>query len=226
MKVRSRSVEGGTPQEEELALPYITDARRAARRAEMIAAARRCFARDGFHQASMPDIAAEAGLSAGAFYRYFPSKDDLVFEVAQQAFATVFGPVDDLLAAGTTVTIADLMEAITRPAAGPPPIDAAGAPVPIDEMLRCVVQTWAELLRSPALYERARAAFEHRRTRLGEALRRGIQAGTVPPGLDPADGAGVLIAVLLGFLLERVAFGLDDAQGTDGFVAAVRSLMP
>jgi hypothetical protein len=92
-------------------------------------------------------------------------------------------------------------------------------------MLRCVVQTWAELLRSPALYERARAAFERRRTRLSEALRHGIETDTVPRGLDPDDGAGVLIALLLGFLLERVAFGLDDARGTDGFVTAVRTLM-
>ena len=206
-------------------MPYITDARRAARRAEMIAAARRCFARDGFHQTSMPDIAAEAGLSAGGFYRYFPSKDDIVFEVATQAFATVFGPVEDLLDADTPVTIAKLIEATTRPITGPPPIDAAGAPVPIDEMLRCAVQTWSELLRSPVLHERARAAFDYRRTRLAEALRRGIQAGTVPRELDPDDAAGVLIAVLLGFLLERVAFGLDDTHSIDNFVIAARSLM-
>ena len=191
----------------------------------MVAAARRCFARDGFHQTSMPDIAAEAGLSAGAFYRYFPSKDDIVFEVATQAFATVFGPVDDILDADTPVTVADLVEATTRSITGPPPVDAAGAPVPIDEMLRCAVQTWSELLRSPLLYERARAAFEHRRTRLGEALRRGIEAGTVRRDLDPDDTAGVLIALLLGFLLERVAFGLDDAGGIDDFVKAARSLM-
>ena len=206
-------------------MPYITDARRAARRAEMIAAARRCFARDGFHQTSMPDIAAEAGLSAGGFYRYFPSKDDIVFEVATQAFATVFGPVDDLLDADTPVTIGNLIEATTRPITGPPPVDAAGAPVPIDEMLRCAVQTWSELLRSSDLHERARGAFEYRRARLAEALRRGIQAGTVPSGLDPDSAAGVLVAVLLGFLLERVAFGLDDTRSIDDFVSAARSLM-
>ncbi|WP_106968974.1 helix-turn-helix domain-containing protein [Streptomyces sp. PRh5] len=34
--------------------------------AEIVAAARRRFSRDGFHQSSMPDIAAEAGVSAGA----------------------------------------------------------------------------------------------------------------------------------------------------------------
>jgi AcrR family transcriptional regulator len=206
-------------------VPYITDARRAARRAEMIAAARRCFARDGFHQTSMPDIAAEAGLSAGAFYRYFPSKDDIVFEVAQQAFATVFGPVDELLDAEGPVGVADLVEAVTRSIAGPPPTDAAGAAVPVDEMLRCVVQTWAELLRSPRLHERAQAAFEHRRDRLGEALRRGIRAGTVSRELDPEAGGAVLVAVLLGFLLERVAFGVDDAEAVDAFVGAARRLL-
>ena len=206
-------------------MPYITDARRAARRAEMVAAARRCFARDGFHQTSMPDIAAEAGLSAGAFYRYFPSKDDIVFEVAQQAFATVFGPVDDLLDAEGPVAVADLVEAMTRSIAGPPPTDAAGAPVPVDEMLRCVVQTWSELLRSPLLHERAQAAFEHRRTRLAAVLRRGIGAGTVARGLDPDAGGAVLVALLLGFLLERVAFGVDDAEGVDAFVGAARRLL-
>lgn len=206
-------------------MPYITDARRAARRAEMVAAARRCFARDGFHQTSMPDIAAEAGLSAGAFYRYFPSKDDIVFEVAQQAFATVFGPVDELLDAEGPVAVADLVEAMTRSIAGPPPTDAAGAAVPVDEMLRCVVQTWSELLRSPLLHGRARAAFEHRRTRLAAVLRRGIGAGTVPRALDPDAGGAVLVAVLLGFLLERVAFGVDDGESVDAFVGAARLLM-
>ncbi|MFJ9341987.1 helix-turn-helix domain-containing protein [Streptomyces sp. NPDC101733] len=46
-------------------VPRITDERRAANRAQIVAAARRCFSRDGFHQTSMPDIAAEAGVSAG-----------------------------------------------------------------------------------------------------------------------------------------------------------------
>ncbi|MGW1752180.1 TetR family transcriptional regulator [Streptomyces sp. NPDC002092] len=47
-------------------MPRITPERREAKRAEIVAAARRCFARGGFHQTSMPDIAAAAGVSAGA----------------------------------------------------------------------------------------------------------------------------------------------------------------
>src|SRR5215470_19874014 len=42
------------------------------RRDEILAAAQRCFVRAGFHGASMQDICAEAGMSPGNLYRYFP----------------------------------------------------------------------------------------------------------------------------------------------------------
>src|SRR5262245_17106399 len=48
------------------------------RRAEILAAAQRCFVRSGFHGASMQDICAEAGMSPGNLYRYFPSKEALI----------------------------------------------------------------------------------------------------------------------------------------------------
>ena len=48
--------------------------RQADRRDEILSAAQRCFVRSGFHQASMQEICAEAGMSAGNLYRYFPSR--------------------------------------------------------------------------------------------------------------------------------------------------------
>jgi AcrR family transcriptional regulator len=47
-------------------------------RQRILEAARRCFVRSGFHRATMQDVAAEAGMSAGNIYRYFPSKDAIV----------------------------------------------------------------------------------------------------------------------------------------------------
>jgi TetR/AcrR family transcriptional repressor of uid operon len=44
------------------------------RRAEILAAAERCFVRSGFHQASMHEICIEAGMSPGNLYRYFPPR--------------------------------------------------------------------------------------------------------------------------------------------------------
>lgn len=54
------------------------------RRAEILAAAARCFVRSGFHQASMQEICAEAGMSPGNLYRYFPSKEAIIAGIAER----------------------------------------------------------------------------------------------------------------------------------------------
>src|SRR5215470_218198 len=67
------------------------------RRAEILAAAQRCFVRSGFHGASMQEICAEAGMSPGNLYRYFPSKEALIAGIAERDRAEVaqeFASVD------------------------------------------------------------------------------------------------------------------------------------
>src|SRR4029450_8063922 len=59
-------------------MPKVTEAYSAARRQQIIDAAYRCFARKGFHQATMRDIYEEAKLSPGAVYHYFDSKDAII----------------------------------------------------------------------------------------------------------------------------------------------------
>jgi TetR/AcrR family transcriptional repressor of uid operon len=54
------------------------------RRAEILDAAQRCFSRSGFHQASMQEICAEAGMSPGNLYRYFPSKEAIIAGIAER----------------------------------------------------------------------------------------------------------------------------------------------
>src|SRR3990170_8142214 len=49
-----------------------------ARRNQIVDAAWACFARKGYHQTTMQDIATEAGISAGAIYRYYPSKEGVL----------------------------------------------------------------------------------------------------------------------------------------------------
>ena len=48
------------------------------RRTHILDAAERSFTRAGFHRTTMQDVAAEASMSPGNLYRYFPSKDALV----------------------------------------------------------------------------------------------------------------------------------------------------
>jgi TetR/AcrR family transcriptional regulator, repressor for uid operon len=54
------------------------------RRTAILEAAQRCFARSGFHQTSMQEICAEAGMSPGNLYRYFPSKEALIAGISEQ----------------------------------------------------------------------------------------------------------------------------------------------
>ncbi|RZU38978.1 TetR/AcrR family transcriptional regulator [Edaphobacter modestus] len=56
-------------------------------RQELIDAARRIFARDGFEVARLQDIAAAAGKTRGAFYAHFQDKEDVFFAIFEQDIA-------------------------------------------------------------------------------------------------------------------------------------------
>src|SRR2546423_6618510 len=68
-------------------MPRVSDEHLDARRRQIIDAAIVCFARDGFHRATMQDVCREAHLSAGAIYRYFSSKDAIIEAIADERHA-------------------------------------------------------------------------------------------------------------------------------------------
>jgi AcrR family transcriptional regulator len=55
-----------------------------ARREHILEAAERCFANAGFHRTTMHDICREAGVSPGALYVYFDSKEALIAGIAER----------------------------------------------------------------------------------------------------------------------------------------------
>ena len=72
-------------------MPKVTAAHRESRREQILIAAWKCFSRNGFHSTSMADVIAEAGLSAGAVYLYFRSKDEIIVAVGTQVFGGIQG---------------------------------------------------------------------------------------------------------------------------------------
>jgi AcrR family transcriptional regulator len=65
-------------------MPKVSEQHREARRDQIVDAALRSFAAKGFQGASMADIIAESGLSAGAIYGHFEGKQQLALAVAQR----------------------------------------------------------------------------------------------------------------------------------------------
>src|SRR5215218_4328167 len=62
-----------------------TEARKAAVRERIVAAARRLIARGGYAEAQISAVAAEAGVATGTVYRHFPSKAELFADVFREA---------------------------------------------------------------------------------------------------------------------------------------------
>ena len=63
-------------------MPKISDERRAERLEQILEGARRCFAENGYEGATVTKLEREIGLSRGAIFNYFPSKEDLFVELA------------------------------------------------------------------------------------------------------------------------------------------------
>ena len=66
--------------------------RKARTREEILEAAHRVFLRDGFHRATLDDIAEEAGYTTGAVYSNFDGKDGLFLALLDQQFAVRLAP--------------------------------------------------------------------------------------------------------------------------------------
>lgn len=80
-------------------MPRLKPETQAARRTAILDAAEACFARSGFHATSMQDICKAAGISAGALYVYFSSKEALIEGICERdrtEFAERFAALADI----------------------------------------------------------------------------------------------------------------------------------
>src|SRR5947209_9855279 len=72
--------------------------RRARTRAALLRAAGRVFAEHGCHQATLEAVAAEAGVSKGALYHYFPSKEQLFLTLLEDRLGAGLDDIEAVVA--------------------------------------------------------------------------------------------------------------------------------
>ncbi|MEV3987132.1 TetR/AcrR family transcriptional regulator [Nonomuraea sp. NPDC049758] len=184
-----------------------------ARRRQILDAARRCFIRNGFHATSMQDVLAEAELSAGAVYRYFNSKDDIIAATATEALAEVasaFEAEDDAWPPDLD-NIVDLVLGVERP-----PLSGS------QESAQLLVQVWSEALRSPSLGAKLKEVMTEARSVVGGLVARHQQRGLLPADVPAEHVADVLMALVDGFLVRRAVYGHADSVT---FRSGMRALM-
>lgn len=158
-------------------------------REQLLDAAARVFARKGYAGTKIQDIVREAGLSTGAVYGRFGSKDDLLREavVRRTANAAQLGvPVG--------ARVADLIE---RSAA------LSASPLTDDEAVR--LEAYVTARREPEVADAVADALAAWRNVIQPLVDAATADGTVARDIDPEAVLYLLRTLHLGLLLQRGA---------------------
>ncbi|MDH5525683.1 MAG: TetR/AcrR family transcriptional regulator [Nitrospirota bacterium] len=176
------------------------------RRAQIRAAAQRCFVKKGFHRTSMRDICAEAGLSVGAVYSYFNSKEDIIADAAVDERAFI-REVFERNSANPDPAQCDIVRTFFTMAADPdtPPM---------------ALSLWGEA----ATNERVRTILADLRTelidRLEERVAEAQKTGEISPELDSRSVAQVMLAMHNGMVVQM---GICGDVDLDAYIQVVEA---
>ena len=165
------------------------------RRAEILAAAQHCFVRSGFHGASMQDICAEADMSPGNLYRYFPSKEALIAGIAERDRAEV---AQEFASADLSCGLFAVIEGMAQHHFAEKP----------DEQVALCTEISSEARRNPEI-ARISAAFDADVKRwLTELFRAAAARGDIPRDVD-FDGVVTMLMIIADGVWWRRALDRD-----------------
>jgi AcrR family transcriptional regulator len=194
-------------------MPKVDDDYLESRRRQIMDAAVTCFARDGFHRTTMQNIVTESGLSAGAIYRYFPAKEDIVAAIAAEHHAREAAA---LTGAAADVSPGDMLRDLAKVSLG------RLADPDERQWRRVTIQLWGEALRDERVMQIIRGGLDEPIAIIAGVLRRGQGDGSVPPGVDPESAARVCAAIFQGLVLQQA---WDPSLDIDGYINAVNTLI-
>jgi AcrR family transcriptional regulator len=175
-----------------------------ARRRQILDGAALCFARNGFHATSMQDVLKEVGLSAGAVYRYFSGKEELISAIVGEVLDLVGGiyesaaaekppPLPDELIPRTLTRMKELRPGV---------VDGEEWIFP-----RLMIQVWTEAPRNEVLSATFRTGYDKVRAAWARVVEGYKAAGLISGDADADAMARTMIALAQGFAAQMALFG-------------------
>jgi len=162
------------------------------RRKQILEAAMACFAKRGFHQASMHDISAEAGISVGLIYRYFENKEAVISAMADQHKQEIHDVLERARQAPSLLESLEILFTAHCCEDAPQVVSAF------------VVDLYAEASRNPQMADLVRDVLQTTMDGVTDLIARSPEAEGVMHGLKPNELSELIFAVARGMLMRDV----------------------
>src|SRR5215212_5161333 len=163
------------------------------RRAQILEAAIACFAKRGFHQTSMHDISAEAGISVGLIYRYFANKEAVIAAMAQRHKEEIHDLLERARQAPSLFESLEILFTAHCAESSPKVLSAF------------VVDLYAEASRNPPIADLVRDVLETAMAGVTDLIARSPEVKQAAThGLEPHELAELIFAAARGMLMFDV----------------------
>lgn len=193
-----------------------------ARRRQILDGAARCFARNGFHATSMQDVLREADLSAGAVYRYFRSKEEIIEAIVTEVLDVLGGSFVSAAAQSPPPTpdrlVGHVMREVVTRGTG---LAYDGGP---EGLPRLMIQVWTESVRNDRLAAAMREGYGRVRAAWGDIVEAYQKAGLMRADIPADHVARTMIALAQGFAAQQAVFGSGSVEVLEDGLRALMSM--
>jgi len=182
-------------------------------RARILEAANRLFSQTGYETTSVAEICQEAGVSKGALYHHFPTKQAVFLALLDSWLAGL--DAGFLIARQQTQ---DVPSAILQMA------DLVGNVYQTAEVKPAILlEFWIHALRDPVIWQAARAPYQRYLSYFAKLIGEGTRQGSLQP-VDEALAARVLTSLAVGLLMQSL-FGAQDVNWQQESRQSIQLLM-
>jgi AcrR family transcriptional regulator len=160
----------------------------------------------------MKDICETAGLSTGAVYNYFPSKEDIVSrcaEISLQRNEAMFATASEKDVVNAFKDLTAMLFSLTKQEG-------------IREAMSFDLELWAESTRNKRVYEALHKNELAIIAMIDEMVQKGQKEGIFNPEIDAISFARVLFSTFIGFEVQMVS---NPDMDVDSYLAVLHSLV-
>jgi len=205
-------------------MPKVSQEHLDARKEQIVMAAMVCFAENGVHPTTIQDICRQARLSAGAVYRYFKSKEEIVAAVAETGQEMIEETLQEAEQAADPMSVLDAMIVAFGGLfdSGHPFYRRFGGKVTPEVLRRMNLMLRAEALRNPQVMAILSSNYARLQARVTGMVATAQKAGQIRTELDATALAQSLNSHFIG-LETQLAY--NPELDVDAYVRNVRAML-